>query len=326
MFPIEEKYWIVDPDTGERFPVIAGGGVPTDTFQTYQAIGNREDLIDVITNIAPMDTWVTSNTGSAKARARYHEWQTDTLAAAGENIQIEGDDAANIAIVPTVRAGNYCQILTKAFQISGTQEEVEKAGRASEISYQLQLKLKELARDIEYALVINSASASGASGTARKALGIVGWITTNVTTGTGTGSEALTETMLNDNLSLIWAAGGFPRNVLCGAFQKRAISGFTTNTREVDADSKEVTRAIDVYKSDFGELHVRLHHQINTTIPEQLLILGDMGLWVKAWLRPVKQVVLAVTGDSERRMAVAELTLESRQELGSGKITELSTS
>lgn len=299
--------------------------VPTNTFQTYQAIGNREDLIDVITNISPIDTWFTSNSGTTRATGRFHEWQEDALAAAAANAVIEGDDASASAITPTVRLGNYTQTLRKVYQISDTQEIVDSAGRPSEIGYQDVKHMKELARDIEFALLINSASASGASGTARQLKGVLGYIATNVTTGTGTADEALTETMLNDNLELIWAQGGFPSNILCGSFQKRTISGFTSNSREISAEKQKLVNSVDIYESDFGMLAIRLHHQINTTVPGTLVVLGDMGLWVKAWLRPIKKEELARTGASRKFMMEAELTLESRQEKGSGKITELTT-
>jgi hypothetical protein len=299
---------------------------PTNTYQTYQSIGNREDLIDVIENIDPVDTFVTSNTGSGRATATFHEWQTDALAAAGANKAIEGNDAAAVAITPTLRPGNYCQILTKSWQISDTQEAIDTAGRSSEIGYQTAKHLKELARDIEYALLINASSAAGASGTARQLKGIIGWISTTNTTGAGTADEALTETMLNDNLSAVWALGGFPSALLVGSFQKRKISNFSTNTRNVTASQKELTRAVDVYESDFGTVTVRLHHQLNTTAPGTLVTLGEMRLWKKAWLRPVKRRELALTGDSRKFLLTAELTLESLQEKGSGKITLLTTS
>jgi len=299
--------------------------IPTDTFTSYDAKGNREDLIDVITNIAPVDTWVTSNTGSGRATARLHEWQTDTLAAAAENAVIEGANADNDAVTATVRLSNFCQILRKVFQVSDTQEAVNKAGRSSEVSYQLQKNLKELARDIEYCLLINSASASGATGTARKSLGINGWIADNVTTGSATGLT-LNEALLNTNLELIWADGGKPSNVLVGAFQKRQIDSFTTNTRDINANEKTVVRAIDMFKSSYGNLNIRLHHQMNTTLAGHVIILGDMSLWKKAWLRPIKVEELARTGAADRRMIEAELTLESRQEKGSGKITGMTTS
>lgn len=300
-------------------------GVPTDTYQTYTMIGMREDLTDVITNISPMETWVTTNTGNVNVTARYHEWQTDALAAAAANAQIEGDDATNVAITPTVRAGNYTQIVRKVFQVTDTADVVDKAGRESEISYQTQMKLKELARDIEYALVINSATASGASGTARTLKGVLGWIATNTSSASATGLD-ITEALLNDNLQLIWAAGGKPKNVLVGAYNKRKISAFTTNTRNSEADAKKVTAAIDIYESDFGVLALRLHHQLNTTQAGTIIILGDMSLWKKGWLRKVKTEKLARTGASTKIMIEGELTLESRQEKGSGKIVSTKSS
>lgn len=296
------------------------------TYQTYQSIGNREDLTDVITNIAPMDTYFTSNTESVKAKATYHEFQTDTLADAASNSAVEGAAASAGTITPTVRAGNYTQIVKKEFLIAGTQEAVDKAGRSSEIAYQSEKYAKELARDIEYALLINASAASGASGTARTLKGVLGYLTTNVTTGTGTGDEALTESMFNDNLQLIWAQGGRPTTTLCGAFQKRKISSFTTNTRYMVADENKLSSAVDVYQSDFGTVMIRLHHILNTSAAGTLVNLGDMNLWKKAWLRPVKRTKLPYAGDAELFSLLGELTLEGRQEKGAGKITQLTTS
>lgn len=301
--------------------------VPSNTFQVFQAIGDREDLIDVITNIAPVDTWFTSTTKSTRATGVFHEWSTDTLAAAAANAQIEGDDASSTAVVATVRTGNYCQIARKVWRVSDTQEAVNKAGRGSEIDYQKMKSMRELARDIEYALLINASTASGASATARQMKGVIGWIATNLTTGTATTNNIpLTETILNANLQLIWAQGGFPSTALVGAFQKRTISGFSVNTREVNATDGVVQRAVDVYKSDFGPIKIQLHQQINTTAPEKVVIFGDMSLWVKAWLRPVNAEEMARTGSSRQFMAEAELTLESRQEKGSGLIDDSATS
>lgn len=299
--------------------------VPTNTYQTYTMIGMREDLTDVITNIDPMDTWFTSNSGNTSVTSRYHEWQTDALAAAAANAQIEGDDASAAAVTPTVRAGNYTQIVRKVFQITDTADVVDKAGRDSEISYQTQKNLKELARDIEYALIINSATASGASGTARQMKGVLGWIATNTSSASATGLD-ITETIFNDNLQLIWAAGGKPKNVLVGAYNKRKISAFTTNTRFTEADEKKLTTAVDIYESDFGVLAIRLHFQLHTTQPGTIIILGDMNLWKKGWLRKAKSEKLARTGDSTKIMIEGELTLESRQEKGSGKIVQTKSS
>ena len=139
--------------------------IGSNMFTQYETVGLREDLIDVITNISPVDTWFQSTIGSGVAKQKYHEWQTDALAAAAANIQIEGNQWTATAITPTVRTGNYCQILGKAFLVAESQEDASKAGRSSEVNYQKANKLKELANDIEYALIVNSSSAAGASGT-----------------------------------------------------------------------------------------------------------------------------------------------------------------
>lgn len=296
--------------------------IPTNTFQTYAAIGNREDLIDIITNISPMDTWFTSNTGSTRAISTLHEWQTDALDTAAANAQIEGNDASAEAVTATVRLGNYTQILWKVFFISETQRAIVAAGRNDEMDYQTLKMSKSLARDIEFALVLNASSNAGASATARQLKGVLGWITSNVTTVSAT-TVALTEATYNKNLALIWAAGGYPTVTLVGSYQKQQISGFTSNVRRIEAEEKKLVNSVDVYESDFGMIMVRLHHILHDNNPGYVVNLGVMELWVKAWLRPVNRIELAKTGSSDKYKIEAELTLESRNQAGSGMITGL---
>src|SRR3990172_9424745 len=129
--------------------------IPTNNFTTYDSIGNREDLINIITNISPVDTWFTSKIGNTKATSRFHEWQTDSLASPAANAHIERDTITATAITPTTRTGCYTQILQKSFMVTNTQDVVDKAGRDTDTAYQLQKNMKELAMDIEYALLLN---------------------------------------------------------------------------------------------------------------------------------------------------------------------------
>jgi len=100
--------------------------VPSNTFQTYQAIGNREDLSDVIYRIDPTDTPCMTAFEREKASAVNHEWQTQALAAVDTgNAVVEGDDATSDAATPSVRLGNLCQISDKVARVSGTQRAVE---------------------------------------------------------------------------------------------------------------------------------------------------------------------------------------------------------
>lgn len=282
----------------------------------------------VITNIDPVDTWFQSNIGSTKATQRTHEWMLDALAAPASNAQIEGNQVSATAIVAPTRTSNQCQILGKYFAITETEEIVEKAGRDSEVAYQKTNKLKELANDMEYALLINASTVTGAVGTARQMKGVIGWLTTNVMTGTATSvgsNEPLTEDVFNRALQLVWNTGGKPSNCLMGAFQKRKIDAFTTNVKNVNADENKLVNNVSIYESPFGTVALKIHHIMHTEAPDKLIIFGDMKLWKKAWMRPLKWKNLPYTGFAQFWGCEAELTLESRAETGSGIITELTT-
>jgi len=312
-------------------------GVPTSTFETYSAIGNREDLLDVIYNISPTDVPFTTGVGVEKANAVLHEWQTDSLAAAAANAVIEGDDATTDAVTATTRLSNTCQIMDKVPRISGTQEVVKKAGRVSEMDYQIAKSSLELLRDIEYNVVgVNNAEVTGSSGTARELGSASAWITTNTSNGTsGTDGSlgntartdgtqrAFTEDLLQTVLQATFTAGGDPDCILLGAFNKRAMSTFTGNaTREVSAEHGRLHSAISYYESDWGMLELIPNRFSRAR--DALVIQKDM--WALAYLRQFQLTDLAKTGDSERKQLIVEVTLESRNEAASGAVWDLSES
>ena len=133
--------------------------IVANTFQTYGAIGNREDLSDIIYNISPTDTPFMSSIGKEKAAGTLHEWQTDALAAAAANAQVEGDEITFNAVTPTVRINNQTQISRKSVIVSGTQDTVNSAGRNNELAYQISKSSKELKRDMEVVLTANQSRA-----------------------------------------------------------------------------------------------------------------------------------------------------------------------
>ena len=104
----------------------------TGAFDTYTAIGNREQLADAIYMITPEETPLMTLIGREPIDGTHPEWQTDKLAAPSANAQIEGDIVTPSASTPTVRLNNYCQISRKDATVTGTQEKVLKAGRKSE--------------------------------------------------------------------------------------------------------------------------------------------------------------------------------------------------
>lgn len=318
--------------------------VPGNTVQTYNRVGIKEDLADVIYNISPTECPFMSNAGKGSASQTNHEWQTDGLAAAGANAQIEGDDFGNTATLATVRLGNFTQISNKVIGVSGTDQAVTNAGRGDELAYQLAKAGKEIKRDIEFTCVgAETFKTAGAAGTARN-LGSVGtWYGGNIA-GTATAANnfsdaanttyanaagavanptgdgltkrnangttrAFTEDLLKAGLKKCFELGGNPDVVLLTASHKQTASGFNgiaTNTNNI-AD-KRVIGAVDVYVSDFNEVSfVADRHQ-----QENRVDILEMDKWELSYLRPFETKELAKTGDSDKRMLVTEYTLTAR--------------
>ena len=115
---------------------------PTNTATTLTTKGIREDLEDTIYRVAPEKTPFSSSIGDAKATNTYHEWQTEVLdTPSASNAALEGGDVGTLGAEDvTTRLGNYCQIFRKVGIVSGTDEVVKKAGRASEINRQKVIK------------------------------------------------------------------------------------------------------------------------------------------------------------------------------------------
>lgn len=307
----------------------------TNTFSTYGAIGNREDLIDIITRISPTDTPFYSSVPKGKATNTLHEWQTQDLAAVVTNAQIEGDEATNIAITPTVRLNNRTQISTKTVVVSGTQQSgMDPAGRKDEMAYQITLKGLELKRDVESALCQNTTAVVGNNTTARVCRGLEGWVATNSSVGaTGVNpnyitntaptdgtARAFTETLLRAGLLGAYNEGGNPDTLMLGPAQKQTFSSFTGgNTRFDISEDKAVTNSVDVYISDFGRIKaVPNRFQRNRTA---------FGLEMQRWkfcnMRPMFTKDLAETGDFTRKQIIWEWTLESLAEKSGFAVRDL---
>lgn len=304
---------------------------PANTFLTTAAIGNREDLTEIISRIDPTETPVYSMCGKTKATATLHEWQTQALASAASNAQAEGDDFSAPAVTPTVRLTNRTQISTKMVVISGSQEAVNSAGRKSEMNYQMALKGLELRRDIEFGLTQNDVTATAP----RKSRGLLGWTVDNTSKDAGTTlasysgntavtdsgtTRAFTESQLKTVLQLVYIAGGKPDTISMGAAAKQTFSGFTGGANRNDnSEDKKVTAAVDVYVSDFGALKA-VPNLFQRTRDVFLLESGRLAI---AWLRPIFKKDIAATGDSEKAMLIGEWCLENQNPKAHGGIYDI---
>lgn len=292
---------------------------------SYTGKGIAESFADVIFDISPEETPLLSMAKRTSAGQTYHQWQTDSLAAAAANAQLEGDDASFATLAATTVLGNYCQIARKTVQISGTYEVVKKYGRKSQKAYNLMKAGKELKRDIDYALTRNQASRAGSAGTARLSAGMESWISGNrvlqntggTTPGFSSGivsaptdgtAKTFTEAVLKTGIQAAWTDGGDPSVILMSATNKArfsAFSGIATKYNDVKNDVATIVAAADVYVSDFGNHTVKLSRQSRDNA-----VLGiDPDYVSVAFLRPIQKEELAKTGDSEKTMLLAEFSL-----------------
>lgn len=311
------------------------------TYKTYESVGNREDLTDVIYNISPTDTPFMSSVGKTKATAVYHEWQTDSLAdATTANAVVEGADASSATLAPTTRVGNRTQISQKTIQIAGTLESVDKAGRKSEKAYQLSKASSELKRDMEKILLSNQAAVTGDASTARKLGSLQAWLETNYV-GAGTaGSDgttarvsgtdaAFTETMLKNAVKAAYEQGGNPSVLMVTPTQKQVVSGFAGIAEQrYQAPSNAPTTivgAADVYLSDFGTLSVVPNRFMSADADDdgEVAFVLDPEYASIAYLRPFATNELAKTGDSEKTQLLVEYTLEVKNEKAHAIIADL---
>ncbi len=301
--------------------------MPTNAYLTNAAVGNREDLVDMIWNVAPTDTPLISNIERVQATGVTHDWQRDTLDVTNNNAVAEGADASYTAITPTDRLSNQTQISRKTFSVSDTQEKVRKAGRKSEIDYQKILKGKALRKDIELACIQNGTYTTGAT---RITKGLRGFIVTNNSLGSSgvapsfpnTGPtdgtlRTFSEAILRSIVLSAYNAGGNPDALMVAPLIKQGMSGsFVGNgTRYVKTETKKLTQAYDIYESDFGDFKImpnRCMGGANGRTRDAYLIEFDKV--ALAVLRDMEDEELARIGSARNFMIETEYALEVREE------------
>ena len=318
--------------------------IVTNTFTTFDAKGIREDLSNIITNIAPEETPYMSNIGRESISNSLFEWQTDTLASAAANKQLEGDDVTSFdAVTATVRLQNYAQISRKTIVLSATEEVVNKAGRRSELAYQIAKRGSELKRDQEFTMLNGAVAAAGNTTTARGTASLQAFIKTNYdmqTNGANPSYTTLpnsartdgnvrtfTETILKNVIQQVWTAGGTPKILMTGPVNKQRVSGFSgiaSSRFNIEGGARPATiiGAADIYVSDFGNVQV----VPNRFQRERDAFVIDPEYAKMTVLRPYQQVELAKTGDAEKRMLIVEWGHKVLAENAHGLAADLITS
>ena len=295
------------------------------TYTSATAIGEREDLSDIIYRVDPDDTPLFSNAQKETTRGIITEWQVQELAsAADDNHASEGADFSYTNPSATTRLTNVHQIAVQAASVSNTLDTVDKAGRDKETAYVKVNKGIEQRRDINKSLYKNEAKSTSEP---RKAAKLITWITnvdkpSDMAAATGDGSDTadLTGTAAALTLAKIDAAmlaayndGGNPSMLLMSPTNKQNFSGLSSGSVSTNQITYTAPReasivgSVSLYLSDFGELSVT----VDRTCPNSEMYLIDTDYVCIGSLpgRMFSASDVAPVGDATRFAIVSEYTL-----------------
>lgn len=323
-------------------------------FTTSTAIGQREDLSDVISRIDPDETPVLTALKKSTKNAILFDWQVQELATAAANAQGEGDTINSYNHTPTTRLQNQHQIAYKAFSVSDSMDAVDTAGRQRESAYQALLKGIELRRDIEFVLTNDQAKSTSGNRTAGTLSSFIANTSVGATaTATSGGFDAdgsnlpvggsplnfgtardLSVSLIEDMMQAAYEDGGNPSLMVMAPFQKRQFSeatitsqGTSTVTNQVNMTAPKAATsvgAVSVYLSDFGQLET----VVDRHMPNERVYLLDPE-YAEYTTLPGRNFVkqdLAKEGDSTRGYVLSEFSLAVTAPRAHAAIYALTTS
>ena len=314
----------------------------------------REDLSNMIYNIAPYLTPYMTGVGTGRARNTYCEWQTDDLGTVNpSNARVDGADAGADTSSKSTRVGNHLQISDQVLKISGRAEATDKAGRRSEMGYQLAKAGKKLKRDMEAIMTSQQASVGGDSTTASLTGGLGAWISTNydggatgsaggwaagiVTAPTAGTPRGLTEALIRTGMQNAYVEGGEPGTLMMSPQKKQSLSEYLftasarvatlyKDTEGTGTSQATATGAVDVFVTDFGALKLVPNRfwGHNGTVADDTYICGlQMNMWATLYLRSFRTNRLARTGDAENTQLLVDYGVRANNEASSFQIADL---
>ena len=281
------------------------------TFQTYDSVGAKEDVSDVISMLNKHETPFTSSLGAARTVSqKTYEWQEDEQESGQDNAQVEGFDATEEVLTTTQMRSNTTQIFSRTIKLSGSLQATDHYGRKNELARQIVKKGKALKLDRERACIgVDQAVVLGSNTTPRRHASVSQMIDAgNKLARIG----PLTEATLADAIRVGYNEGARPTRFMVAPYvaeQTADFSGNAQRTRETNMKSPtEVIHVVDVYTTALGTLSIETNREMKR----------DYGLlWSPEYWRSVTlkgrgwfRETLAKTGDNTKIMLAGEYGLQ----------------
>ena len=322
---------------------------PTNTYTTYTARGQAEDVDNKIYNLDPEETPFASSADSEQVESKNPQWQEDTFFTPNkDNAAVEGDDFSGRSIGVTFVLTNTMQTIREDIVTSGINNAIKKYGRGkgadSEQDYQNRKAMIAIKRHVEAAMLSNNVGAVGNTTTAAKMAGLELYLdinpqlgATGATAAVANGTlptvaptdgtlRALTASIFTTGLQAMWQNGVKPKVAYLTMGQKAVVNGFASiAAQRVDTPRSglaNIIGAIDIYSWESGPIaFVPIY---NTQLRTRTMFVSDGESVKRAFIRPVKKVRMGSTGDNTKDMMVTDVTLKVTNRRGLIKIADLS--
>lgn len=319
--------------------------VITNTLQSTSAVGNREEISDVVDRITPEDTPMYTAMGKGKASSTNPKWEIDSIRAPAANAQLEGDSYDFNAVTAPEKVGNHTQIFRDSWIISKTQEAVDNVGRVEKAA---EAKIKTgiaLRKDVELSIVSNTASVAGST---RVSGGLPSWLETNVSRGSGganggfsstvtvaetTGTQrAMTKAMFDSVMQQVFNSGGRVNDVQLSPYNKSVFVTFMSDSNVASfrydaggSGKNTIVGTADIYEGPYGKVTVTPNRVMATSAAvARLAFFNDYDRLEWLWLRPLQEDPdVHVNADAEAGVIIGEGTLKVTNEAGLGVIADL---
>lgn len=282
------------------------------TFKTYDSVGAKEDVSDVISMLTPHKTpFLTSIGGPETVKQKLYSWQEDELEPGADNAQVEGFDATEEAVNTTEMLQNTTQIYSRTIKLSGSLQATDHYGRANELARQLVKKGKTLRLDHERSLVgVDQAMVLGSDSVARRTASFSQLI--HADNKINAAGAPLDETMTRSAIRLAFNAGSDGAETFMvkpsDAELVSEFAGTADRVRDVGQTPAKIVVKVDIYVTALGTLRVTINREIKSdfAILYDPSMVRTTALKGRTWFRET----LAKTGDNTKIMLAGEYGLK----------------
>ena len=206
---------------------------------------------------------------------------------------------------------NYTQIFSNGVKLTGTALSIEHAGISAEDDYQIDMRLRELKRELDRTCIMGIRAGQPADATYGTMGGIIEFTSLINTGNLTTTAETLTPSVLNSMAKQAWDDGLDVDTVLVGGVQKQKISAFDQEYRRSTLDTRRAGYTVEEFVTDLG---VNLRVIVDRWMPTDTIVVFKRS---QVKIMPLKGRAfflekLGKTGDSEDWQIVGEYTMEVR--------------